>query len=122
MPDAKMDLPTGHGDQTDSATDVLAADVVAADMMQHAEQIDQAEQIDASQRPETVTLSVADPDQDSQDEAGGLLAQLEARQDEVLEALEKLDRQICDVLRDCGVTLEGDESDDSAESNVPMAA
>lgn len=54
-------------------------------------------------------------------EPGSLLKELEARQDEVLESLAELDQQICDVLRDCGVTIDGEEeySRPNDHSGVP---
>jgi hypothetical protein len=42
-------------------------------------------------------------------EPGALLKELEARQDEVLRNLSDLDRQICAVLADLGVTLDGND-------------
>ena len=50
---------------------------------------------------------------------GNLLAELESRQDEVLEALDQLDRDICRVLANCGVTLDQDVTE---EQSPPIAA
>lgn len=49
---------------------------------------------------------------DREDEKGRLLDELEARQDEVLEQLEMLDEKVCAILRECGVTPEGEEPDE----------
>ena len=64
----------------------------------------------------------ADPEMSVSDlggEAGTLLAELEARQDEVLERLEALDRQVCDVLAGLGVQS---TTPDPCESEAARAA
>ena len=53
-------------------------------------------------------------------EAGQLLRELEARQDEVLAKLDQLDRDSLEVLAACGVTM-NDQSDESMD-DLPLAA
>jgi hypothetical protein len=52
-------------------------------------------------------------------EPGALLKELEARQDEVLRSLSDLDRQICAVLADLGVTVDG--NDDGGDTDYIFA-
>ena len=60
------------------------------------------------------------PAEDSEDESheldgpGGLLAELESRQDDVIAQLDALETRVNEVLRDLGVRL--DDSEDQAES------
>lgn len=58
----------------------------------------------------------SDSDQSSSAETGTLLADLEARQDEVIAKLDELNQRVLDVLREAGVT-DPDASDVS--SSVP---
>jgi hypothetical protein len=70
------------------------------------------DRIERSNDPELVWLK-------TEMEPGGLLRDLEARQDEVLQSLSDLDRKIRAVLADLGVTV--DENDEGGEADYLSA-
>lgn len=68
--------------------------------------------------PDLEALDAEDDELDGDDDStpGGLLAELERRQDEVLLELDRLNDQVEDVLRSLGVRLDGDPEDAVAEA------
>lgn len=68
--------------------------------------------------PAVEALDAEDDELDGDDEStpGGLLAELERRQDEVLLELDRLNDQVEEVLRSLGVRLDGDPEDAEAEA------